>query len=61
MDRGNWSTKATKGNMSPTPYTEDTLVPAVHVEYLRNELGWKSLYAYNNEDFAVRTRRFSAT
>ncbi|MEN8689172.1 MAG: type I restriction endonuclease subunit R [Desulfobacterales bacterium] len=32
-------------------YTEDTLVQQTTAEYLEQELGWESLYAYNNEDF----------
>ncbi len=37
--------------MTPSPYTEDTLVQRTTAEYLERELGWESLYAYNNEDF----------
>lgn len=37
--------------MTPSPYTEDTLVQQTTAEYLERELGWESLYAYNNEDF----------
>jgi len=37
--------------MTPTPYTEDTLVKQTTAEYLEQELGWESVYAYNNEDF----------
>ena len=32
-------------------YTEDTLVQQTTAEYLENQLGWESVYAYNNEDF----------
>jgi len=32
-------------------YTEDTLVQQTTAEYLAQELGWESVYAYNNEDF----------
>ena len=32
-------------------FTEDTLVQQTTADYLRDELGWKSIYAYNNEDF----------
>lgn len=32
-------------------YTEDTLVQQTTAEYLEQELGWQSVYAYNNEDF----------
>jgi type I restriction enzyme R subunit len=37
--------------MTPTLYTEDTLVQQTTAEYLEQELGWQSVYAYNNEDF----------
>ena len=33
------------------PYTEDTLVQQTTAEYLEKELGWESVYAYNNETF----------
>ena len=32
-------------------YTEDTLVQQTTVEYLQQQLGWESVYAYNQEDF----------
>ena len=32
-------------------YTEDTLVQQITADYLEKQLGWKSVYAYNNEDF----------
>ncbi|GAB4338273.1 MAG: type I restriction endonuclease subunit R [Calditrichia bacterium] len=32
-------------------YTEDTLVQQTTAEYLEQQLGWESVYAYNNEDF----------
>jgi type I restriction enzyme R subunit len=37
--------------MNPHPYTEDTLVQQTTAEYLEQQLGWESVYAYNNEDF----------
>jgi len=37
--------------MTPSAYTEDTLVQQTAAEYLEQELGWGSVYAYNNEDF----------
>jgi type I restriction enzyme R subunit len=37
--------------MTPNAYTEDTLVQQTTAEYLEQELGWESVYAYNNEDF----------
>ena len=33
------------------PYTEDTLVQQTTADYLQQQLGWESVYAYNNEDF----------
>ncbi|MEX2500687.1 MAG: type I restriction endonuclease [Wenzhouxiangellaceae bacterium] len=32
-------------------YTEDTLVQRTAADYLEQQLGWRSLYAYNSEDF----------
>ena len=32
-------------------YTEDNLVQQTTAEYLEQQLGWESVYAYNNEDF----------
>jgi type I restriction enzyme R subunit len=32
-------------------YDEDTLVQATTADYLRDELGWESVYAYNTETF----------
>ena len=32
-------------------YTESTLVQQTTADYLEKELGWDSVYAYNNEDF----------
>ena len=37
--------------MTPTPYTEDTLVQQTTADYLEQQLGWASVYAYNHEDF----------
>ena len=37
--------------MSPADYTEDTLVQQTTADYLEQQLGWESVYAYNNEDF----------
>ncbi|KAF5409931.1 MAG: hypothetical protein U9N46_00855 [Euryarchaeota archaeon] len=34
-------------------YTEDTLVQQTTAEYLQQQLGWESVYAYNNEDFGA--------
>lgn len=36
--------------MNPSSYTEDTLVQQTTTEYLQ-QLGWESVYAYNNENF----------
>jgi len=41
--------------MSPGDYTEDTLVQQTTAEYLEQNLGWDSAYAYNNEDFGPDT------
>ena len=37
--------------MIPSTYTEDTLVQQITADYLQQQLGWESVYAYNNEDF----------
>ena len=37
--------------MSPSRYTEDTLVQRTTAEYLAERLGWESVYAHNREDF----------
>ncbi len=37
--------------MKTVPYSEDTLVQQATAEYLEQQLGWESAYAYNNEDF----------
>ncbi len=37
--------------MTPAPYTEDSLVQKTTAEYLERELGWESVYAFNNEVF----------
>ena len=37
--------------MNPAPYTEDTLVQQTTADYLEQQLGWESIYAYNVEDF----------
>ena len=37
--------------MAAYAYSEDTLVQQTTAEYLRDELGWESVYAYNNETF----------
>ena len=37
--------------MSPSPYTEDTLVQQTTAEYLEERLGWESVYAHSTEDF----------
>jgi len=33
------------------PFNEDSLVQRTTAEYLERELGWASVYAFNNEDF----------
>ena len=37
--------------MSPSNYTEDTPVQQTTADYLEQQPGWESFYAYNNEDF----------
>ena len=37
--------------MSPSPYTEENLVQVTTAEYLEQQLGWQSVYAYNSEIF----------
>ena len=37
--------------MTPSPYTEDTLVQQTTADYLEEQLGWESIYAHNREDF----------
>ena len=37
--------------MSPSLFTEDTLVQQTTADYLEQQLGWQSVYAYNAEDF----------
>ncbi len=38
--------------MTPiSAYTEDTLVQQTTAEYLERQLGWRSVYAFNHEDF----------
>ena len=34
-----------------TPLNEDTLVQATTADYLQEQLGWESVFAYNNETF----------
>lgn len=35
--------------MVPLPYTEDALVQQTTAEHLRDELGWRSVMAYNSD------------
>ena len=37
--------------MTPSSYTEDTLVQQTTADYLEQQLGWESVYAHNHEDF----------
>ena len=39
--------------MSASSYTEDTLVQQTHADYLENQLGWVSVYAYSNKVFGL--------
>ncbi len=41
--------------MTPGVYTEDALVQQTTTDYLRDELGWESVYAYDNEDFGAES------
>ncbi|MFZ5595285.1 MAG: hypothetical protein ACOY4D_13715 [Pseudomonadota bacterium] len=34
-------------------FTEDTLVQRTTADYFEQQLGWRSVYAYNNEDFGT--------
>ena len=36
-------------------FTEDSLVQQTTADYLEQELGWESVYAYNNEDFGLES------
>ena len=40
--------------MTPPHTHEATLVQRPAADYLHDELGWESVYAYNNEDFGAR-------
>lgn len=37
--------------MSPSPYSEDSLVQQTTADYLEQWLGWRSVLAWNQEDF----------
>lgn len=37
--------------MPLTSFTEDTLVQQTTADYLRDELGWQSVYAFDTETF----------
>jgi len=37
--------------VTPSSYSEDTLVQQTTADYLEQQLGWQSVYAYNSEDF----------
>ena len=39
--------------MGRSGFSEDTLVQQTTADYLRDELGWRSVYAYNNETFGA--------
>jgi type I restriction enzyme R subunit len=39
--------------MAAYTYSEDTLVQQTTAEYLQKQLGWESVYAYNNEAFGT--------
>ncbi len=38
-------------SLPPSNFSEATLVQQTTADYLAQQLGWKSIYAYNNEDF----------
>src|SRR5208282_1427924 len=40
--------------MTGWDYTEDTLVQQTTAEYLEQQLGWESVYAYNAETFGPK-------
>ena len=39
--------------MTPSAYTEDTLVQQTTADYLEQQLGWETIYAHNREDFGA--------
>ncbi len=39
--------------MTPTLYTEDTLVQQTTAEFLERELGWESVYAFDEMEPAT--------
>ena len=41
--------------MNAPSYTEDTLVQQTTADYLEQQLGWESVYAYNSEDFGPQS------
>ena len=41
--------------MTPSPYTEDSLVQQTTADYLEQQLGWESIYAHNREDFGAES------
>jgi type I restriction enzyme, R subunit len=41
--------------VNSSAYTEDTLVQQTTADYLEQQLGWNSVYAYNNEDFGSKS------
>jgi hypothetical protein len=46
--------------MRDSQYTEDTLVQQTTADYLEKQLGWQSVYAYNQEDsYRQETKRSS--
>jgi type I restriction enzyme R subunit len=42
-------------------FTEDSLVQQTTADYLEQQLGWQSVYAWNNEDFGPVSRVGSGT
>ena len=39
------------------PYTEDTLVQQTTASFMKQALGWDSVYAFNQEDFGPDSLR----
>lgn len=44
--------------MSPYPYSEDKLVQETMADYFRDELGWESVFAFNEEVFSKQPTLF---
>ena len=42
--------------VNPSSYTENTTVQKITAKYSEQQLGWESIYAFNNEDFGPNSR-----